>query len=81
MPNIKLKSLSLMVQKLWPRLKSFATESQTDRTKTRCPPIPFTGHKNCIHLSNFLHYATIGFNEGRGNNLFLLYLKVLVVQI
>ena len=34
MPNMK--SLSLMVQKLWPRLKYFlATESQTDRQKKK----------------------------------------------
>ena len=43
-----MKSLSLMVQKLWPRLKFFATEPQTDRTKTRCPRISFRGHKNLM---------------------------------
>ena len=42
MPNMK--SLSLKVQKIWPRLKFFfATDRHTDRAKTRCP---FRGHKN-----------------------------------
>ena len=41
MPNIQ--SVFLTVQKLWPRWKFLP---QTDRTKTRCPQIPFQGHKN-----------------------------------
>ena len=45
---LNMKSLSLTVQKLWPRLKFFWPQShrQTERTKTRCPRIPFQGHKN-----------------------------------
>ena len=45
----KMKSLPLKVQKLWPRLKFFA-KSQTDRTKTRCPRIPFRGHNKTRHV-------------------------------
>ena len=56
MPNRK--SLSLMVQKLWPRLKFFATELQTDRTKTRCPRIPFKGHKNMKRPSISMRFLT-----------------------
>ena len=52
MPNMT--SLSVMAQKLWPRLKFFATDRQTDRVtdrqtdrpKTRCPRISFRGHKH-----------------------------------
>ena len=43
MPNMK--SLSLTVQKFWPRLKLFLPQShrQTDRAKTKCSRIPFRG--------------------------------------
>ena len=32
--------------KLTAKVKVFATESQTERTKLRCPRIPFREHKN-----------------------------------
>ena len=58
MPNMKSLSLSLTVQKLWPRLKLFTTESQTDlqsqtdrQNKNQMRRIPFRGHKKVIFAS------------------------------
>ena len=53
MPNRK--SLSHTVQKLWPRMKCFATESQTDwitdgQDKNYMPRIPFPGIKSSISI-------------------------------
>ena len=52
-----MKSLYLIVQKLWPRLKVChrVTDRQTDRTKTRCPRISFHGHKNTLRSAQMKH--------------------------
>ena len=65
-----MKSVSLTVQNLWPRLKFFATESQTDRQKLdapnsilglkkcilnhKMPNINAFGEKNTMHGTNYI---------------------------
>ena len=55
MPDMK--SLSLTVQKLWPRLKFLPRSHSQD--KNRCPWIPFQGHKNyCMDQMSCHKYCT-----------------------
>ena len=73
MPNMK--SLSLMVQKLWPRLNFFLPQNDrqtiTDRTKTRCCEFYSGDIKTSLqnkHQTVSLNESTKSYLEGQGHN-------------